>query len=59
MVDTFFIATSADGRPYVQHPGGPPGFLEPITEAEIAPAVNQLAQRIKQLEEEVARLKGQ
>ena len=28
------------------------------TEAEIAPAVDQLAQRIKELEEEVARLKG-
>ena len=30
-VDTFFLATaSADGRPYVQHRGGPPGFLRPI-----------------------------
>ena len=30
-VDTFFFATaSADGRPYVQHRGGPPGFLKPI-----------------------------
>jgi len=30
-VDTFFMATaSADGRPYVQHRGGPPGFLKPI-----------------------------
>ena len=30
-VDTFFLATaSADGRPYVQHRGGPPGFLKPI-----------------------------
>jgi predicted pyridoxine 5'-phosphate oxidase superfamily flavin-nucleotide-binding protein len=151
VVDTFFIATaSADGRPYVQHRGGPPGFLKTIgtqtlafadfagnrqyitlghlkendrvhlfiphfatqqrvklwgharvvegdlelmerlvdpaykarpqraivftleawdincrqhivpryTEAEIAPAVDQLAQRIKQLEEEVARLKA-
>ena len=28
------------------------------TEAEIAPAVNQLTQRIKELEEEVARLKN-
>ena len=150
-IDTFFFATaSADGRPYVQHRGGPAGFLKPIgshmlafadfagnrqyitlghlkendrahifilhyatqqrlklwgrarviegdtelmerlvdpsykakpqraiaftieawdincrqhikaryTEAEIAPAVNQLTQRIKELEEEVARLKA-
>jgi len=28
------------------------------TEAEIAPAIDQLARRIKELEEEVARLKG-
>jgi predicted pyridoxine 5'-phosphate oxidase superfamily flavin-nucleotide-binding protein len=29
VVDTFFLATaSADGRPYVQHRGGPPGFLK-------------------------------
>jgi predicted pyridoxine 5'-phosphate oxidase superfamily flavin-nucleotide-binding protein len=149
-IDTFFFATaSADGRPYIQHRGGPAGFLKPIgshmlafadfagnrqyitlghlkendrahifilhyatqqrlklwgrarvieddaelmerlvdpsykakpqraiafrieawdincrqhivaryTEAEIAPAVNQLTQRIKELEEEVARLK--
>jgi predicted pyridoxine 5'-phosphate oxidase superfamily flavin-nucleotide-binding protein len=28
-IDTFFFATaSADGRPYVQHRGGPPGFLK-------------------------------
>lgn len=152
VVDTFFFATaSADGRPYMQHRGGPPGFLKPIgthmlafadfagnrqyislghlrendrahifilhfatqqrvklwgrarivegdlelmerlvdlryrarperaiaftieawdincrqhitprySEAEIAPAVNQLTQRIKALEEEVARLKGE
>jgi uncharacterized protein len=151
VIDTFFFATaSADGRPYVQHRGGPPGFLKPIgshmlafadfggnrqyitlghlkendrahifilhfatrqrvklwgrarvvegdlelmerlvdpaykarperaiafrleawdancpqhivpryTEAEIAPAVDQLAQRIKELEEEVAQLKA-
>ena len=151
VIDTFFFATaSADGRPYVQHRGGPPGFLKPIgthmlafadfagnrqyitlghlkendrahifiphfatqqrvklwgrarvvegdlelmerlvdpsykarperaivftleawdancrqhivprySEAEIAPAVDKLAQRIKELEEEVARLKG-
>ena len=150
-IDTFFFATaSADGRPYIQHRGGPPGFLKPIgshmlafadfagnrqyitlghlkendrahifiphfatqqrlklwgrarviegdlalmerlvdptykakpqraiafrieawdincrqhivarySEAEIAPAVNQLTQRIKELEEEVARLKA-
>ena len=150
-IDTFFFATaSADGRPYVQHRGGPPGFLKTIgshtlafadfagnrqyitlghlkendrahifiphfatqqrlklwgrarvieddlelmerlvdtsykakpqraiafrieawdincrqhimarySEAEIAPAVNQLTQRIKELEDEVARLKG-
>jgi predicted pyridoxine 5'-phosphate oxidase superfamily flavin-nucleotide-binding protein len=30
-IDTFFLATaSADGRPYVQHRGGPPGFLKTI-----------------------------
>src|SRR4026207_1414990 len=30
-VDTFFLATaSADGRPYVQHRGGPPRLLKPI-----------------------------
>jgi predicted pyridoxine 5'-phosphate oxidase superfamily flavin-nucleotide-binding protein len=150
-IDTFFFATaSADGRPYIQHRGGPAGFLKPIgshmlafadfagnrqyitlghlkendrahifilhyatqqrlklwgrarviegdielmerlvdptykakpqraiafrieawdincrqhivarySEAEIAPAVNQLTQRIKELEEEIARLKG-
>ena len=150
-IDTFFFATaSADGRPYIQHRGGPAGFLKPIgthmlafadfagnrqyitlghlkendrahifilhfatqqrlklwgrarvveddaelmerlvdpaytakpqraiafrieawdincrqhivarySEAEIAPAVNQLTQRIKELEEEVARLKA-
>ncbi len=150
-IDTFFFATaSAEGRPYVQHRGGPAGFLKPIgshmlafadfagnrqyitlghlkendrahifiphfatqqrlklwgrarvieddlelmerlidtsykakpqraiafrieawdincrqhivarySEAEIAPAVNQLTQRIKELEDEVARLKG-
>ncbi len=28
-IDTFFFATaSADGRPYIQHRGGPPGFLK-------------------------------
>ena len=31
VIDTFFLATaSADGRPYIQHRGGPPGFLKPI-----------------------------
>ncbi|SJZ33586.1 hypothetical protein SAMN02745126_00455 [Enhydrobacter aerosaccus] len=31
VIDTFFLATaSADGRPYVQHRGGPPGFLKPF-----------------------------
>ncbi len=152
VIDTFFLATaSADGRPYVQHRGGPPGFLKTIgshtlafadfagnrqyislghlkendrahifiphfatqqrlklwgrarvvegdlelmerlvdpryrarperaivfsleawdincrqhivpryTEAEVAPAVDRLAQRIKELEQEVARLKGE
>src|SRR5258708_1343019 len=30
-IDIFFFATaSADGRPYVQHRGVPPGFLQPI-----------------------------
>jgi predicted pyridoxine 5'-phosphate oxidase superfamily flavin-nucleotide-binding protein len=30
-IDTFFFATAdAEGRPYVQHRGGPPGFLKPI-----------------------------
>jgi predicted pyridoxine 5'-phosphate oxidase superfamily flavin-nucleotide-binding protein len=151
VIDTFFLATaSADGRPYVQHRGGPPGFLKTIgshtlafadfagnrqyislghlrendrahifiphfatqqrvklwgrarvvegdlelmerlvdptyrarperaivfrleawdincrqhivpryTEAEIAPAIDKLAQRIKELEQELARLKG-
>jgi predicted pyridoxine 5'-phosphate oxidase superfamily flavin-nucleotide-binding protein len=151
VIDTLFLATaSADGRPYVQHRGGPPGFLKTIgthtlafadfagnrqyitlghlkendrahlfiphfatqqrvklwgrarvvegdvelmerlvdpaykakprraivftleawdsncrqhivpryTEAEIAPAIDQLARRIKELEDEVARLKG-
>ena len=36
-VDTFFLATaSADGRPYVQHRGGPPGFLKPIDSRTLA-----------------------
>ena len=36
-VDTFFLATaSADGRPYIQHRGGPAGFLKPIGTRELA-----------------------
>jgi len=31
IIDTFFFATaSADGQPYIQHRGGPPGFLKTI-----------------------------
>ena len=31
--DTFFIATTnADGQPYIQHRGGPPGFLKVLDE---------------------------
>jgi hypothetical protein len=31
VIDTFFFATaSADGRPYMQHRGGPPGLLKTI-----------------------------
>ncbi|MBV8186354.1 MAG: pyridoxamine 5'-phosphate oxidase family protein, partial [Alphaproteobacteria bacterium] len=31
VIDTFFFATaSAGGQPYVQHKGGPLGFLKPI-----------------------------
>jgi hypothetical protein len=31
--DTFFMATvNADGQPYIQHRGGPPGFLKVIDE---------------------------
>jgi predicted pyridoxine 5'-phosphate oxidase superfamily flavin-nucleotide-binding protein len=31
VIDTFFLATaSTDGRPYIQHRGGPPGFLKTI-----------------------------
>ena len=31
LIDTFFLATaSEDGQPYVQHKGGPPGFLKPL-----------------------------
>ena len=36
-VDTAFLATaSADGQPYVQHRGGPPGFLRAVDDATIA-----------------------
>lgn len=35
--DTFFLATaSADGRPYIQHRGGPKGFLKAIDEKTLA-----------------------
>jgi hypothetical protein len=31
VIDTFFFATAtAEGRPYIQHRGGPPGFLKTI-----------------------------
>jgi len=37
VIDTFFLATaSAEGRPYVQHRGGPPGFLKPIDSKTLA-----------------------
>jgi predicted pyridoxine 5'-phosphate oxidase superfamily flavin-nucleotide-binding protein len=37
VVDTFFLATSsADGRPYVQHRGGPPGLLKVLDERTLA-----------------------
>ena len=33
VIDTFFFATaSADGRPYIQHRGGPAGFLKVLDE---------------------------
>ena len=36
-IDTFFLATaSANGRPYLQHRGGPPGFLKPIDSRTLA-----------------------
>ena len=35
--DTFFLATaSASGQPYVQHRGGPPGFLKVLDEKTLA-----------------------
>jgi predicted pyridoxine 5'-phosphate oxidase superfamily flavin-nucleotide-binding protein len=36
-IDSFFLATaSKDGGPYVQHRGGPPGFLKVIDERTLA-----------------------
>ena len=36
-IDSFFLATaSADGRPYMQHRGGPPGFLKVIDSKTLA-----------------------
>ena len=36
-IDTFFLATaSGDGRPYIQHRGGPPGFLKPLDSKTLA-----------------------
>ena len=36
-IDTFFFATaSADGRPYIQHRGGPPGFLKVLDPRRLA-----------------------
>lgn len=36
-LDHFFLGTaSADGRPYVQHRGGPPGFLKVLDDAHLA-----------------------
>jgi hypothetical protein len=35
--DSFYMATaSADGRPYIQHRGGPPGFLHVLDESTLA-----------------------
>lgn len=35
--DSFYLATaSADGRPYVQHRGGPPGFVRVVDERTLA-----------------------
>ncbi len=35
--DSFYLATaSADGRPYIQHRGGPPGFLRVLDEKTLA-----------------------
>jgi uncharacterized protein len=36
-VDTAFVATaSADGQPYVQHRGGPKGFIRPLDDSTLA-----------------------
>ena len=36
-IDTFFLATAdAAGRPYIQHRGGPPGFLHVLDDKTIA-----------------------
>src|SRR4051794_886533 len=32
----FFATASADGQPYIQHRGGPPGFLHVLDEQTIA-----------------------
>ena len=35
--DSFYLATaSADGQPYIQHRGGPPGFLRVLDESTLA-----------------------
>ena len=35
--DSFYLGTaSADGQPYIQHRGGPPGFLEVLDERRLA-----------------------
>ena len=35
--DSFYIATaSAEGQPYIQHRGGPPGFLKVLNESTLA-----------------------
>lgn len=35
--DAFYLATaSAEGRPYIQHRGGPPGFLVPLDDQTLA-----------------------
>lgn len=35
--DSFYLATaSAEGRPYIQHRGGPPGFLKVLDERQLA-----------------------
>jgi len=30
MIDTAYVATSADGQPYIQHRGGPKGFIRAV-----------------------------